>query len=92
MPVSPPLRPAIAIALLAGLALAGCSRPALPFVSGRYAVTAPDGGETYCASRIRRERGGVVEFRDARNDAWVSVPGATVRELSADEFRACLAR
>jgi hypothetical protein len=92
MPVSPSLRPAFALVLLAGLVAAGCSRPALPFVSGRYAVTGPDGGEPYCASRIRRERGGVVEFRDARNDAWVSIPGATVRELSAEEFRACLAR
>jgi hypothetical protein len=92
MSLSPSLRPAIALVLFAGLVAAGCSRPALPFVSGRYAVNGPDGGEAWCATRIRRERGGVVEFRDARSDAWVSVPGATVRELTAEEFRACLAR
>jgi len=53
-----------------------------------YAVTDEASGRVYYTDKLSREAKGVVEFRDSASGAWVSLPGATVREISTDEFRA----
>ena len=78
--------------LAAAVCLGACSLPRVPFLSGYYQVTDPATGTVWCSDRIKRESGRVVEFQDGRTGAWVSIPGATVVETSAAEYRACLAR
>lgn len=70
---------------------AACSMPRIPFVSGYHEVTVTDSGRTYCTDRLRRD-GSVVEFEDGVTGAWMSVAGATTREISAAEYRSCIAR
>lgn len=86
------LRPLLAAALLSGVLLSGCSLPRVPGFSSYHAVTDPASGQTWYAADLRREKGGVVEFRDGATGAWVSVPGAQVREISAAEYRAATGR
>lgn len=72
------------------LALSGCSMPSmptLPGMAGYYVVTDPVRGTEYYTDRVRREQQGVVEFRDGATGAWVSIPDAELRAISAAEFR-----
>ena len=77
----------------APLLLAGCSMPhfSMPHAMGMgsyYAVTDNGSGRVYYTDNVSREPRGVVEFRDSASDAWVSLPAATVREISEAEFKA----
>jgi hypothetical protein len=72
-------------------ALAACSVPRIPFVSGYHEVTVAESGKTYCTDRLRRD-GGVVEFEDGATGAWTSAAQATTREISAAEYRSCIGR
>jgi hypothetical protein len=73
------------------MAAAACSMPRIPFVSGYHEVTVTDSGRTYCTDRLRRD-GGIVEFEDGVTGAWMSAAAATTREISAAEYRSCIAR
>lgn len=78
----------------AHLVLAGCSLPelpAMPGMGGYYAVTDPAGTVWYTSS-LRKEKQGVVEFRDGATGAWVSIPLAEVRPISSAEFQAGIRR
>lgn len=77
--------------ILAVIAATGCSMPRIPFVSGYHEVTVTDSGKTYCTDRLRRD-GSVLEFEDGATGAWMSAAGATTREISAAEYRSCIAR
>jgi len=69
--------------------LAGCGAlNVLPGVSDYYRVTDTGTGAVYYTDGIKKERRGVVEFRDANTGAWVSLPAAEVVEISKGEFRA----
>lgn len=92
MPQTLPTLARRGLVLACCLAVTACGSLSLPFVSGRYLVADPATGTDYCASRIRREKGGIVEFRNASTGSWMSVPGATVVELSAADYASCLAR
>jgi hypothetical protein len=72
----------------APLLLAGCSMPHVAGLGSYYAITDATSGRTYYSDNISREARGVVEFEDASNGARVSIPSATVREISRAEFRA----
>jgi hypothetical protein len=77
----------------APLLLVGCSLPrfSMPHTMGMgsyYAVTDEAAGRVYYTDNLSREPRGVVEFRDSASDAWVSLPAATVREISEAEFKA----
>ena len=77
----------------APLVLAGCSMPSLsmPHMMGLgsyYAVTDEASGRVYYTDNLSREKRGVVEFRDSKTGAWISIPSAQVREISEAEFRA----
>ena len=77
----------------APLLLAGCSMPHffMPHMMGMgsyYAITDEASGRVYYTDNLSREARGVVEFRDSKSGAWVSLPAATVREISQAEFRA----
>ena len=77
----------------APLVLAGCSMPSLsmPHMMGLgsyYAVTDDASGRVYYTDNLSREERGVVEFRDSKSGAWISLSAAQVREISKDEFRA----
>ena len=77
--------------LLAGIAcaalLSGCSIPHMLGLGSYYAITEAGSGRVFYSDSLRHEKGGVVEFRDARSGAWVSLPGAAVRDISHAEFR-----
>ena len=60
----------------------------LPGVSSYYRVTDTATGTVYYADKLKEERRGVVEFRDANTGAWVSLPTAEIAEISKGEFRA----
>ncbi len=84
-----PALPVVLLGLIC-LSLTACSLPAmpqLPGTGGYYVVTDPVRGTTYYTDRVRREQQGVVEFRDGATGAWVSIPGAELRAISAAEFR-----
>lgn len=79
--------------LLAGLVclaplLNGCSMPHILGMGSYYEVTDPASGQVYFTDDIERRSRGVVEFINPKTDALVSIPGATVRKISKDEFRA----
>jgi hypothetical protein len=89
-------RPSIAASggtavLVACLVLGACAMPRIPFVSGYHEVTVTESGKTYCTDRLRRD-GSVVEFEDGATGFWMSAAGATTREISAAEYRSCIAR
>ncbi|MBL8226020.1 MAG: hypothetical protein JNM50_11900 [Chromatiales bacterium] len=65
--------------------------PRIPFVSGYHEVTVADSGRTYCTDRLRRD-GSIVEFEDGVTGAWTSAASATTREITAAEYRSCIAR
>ncbi len=68
---------------------AGCGAlDVLPGVSSYYRVTDTATGTVYYADKLKEERRGVVEFRDANTGAWVSLPTAEIAEISKGEFRA----
>jgi hypothetical protein len=73
------------------MASAACSMPRIPFVSGYHEVTVTDSGRTYCTDRLRRD-GSIVEFEDGVTGAWMSAASATTREITAAEYRSCIAR
>lgn len=77
-------------ALVAGcvLFIAACQMPRMPGTGGYYQVTDTASGTVYYTSNLRRESRGVVEFRDGRSGAWVSIAGAEVESISRDEYRA----
>lgn len=72
----------------ASLVLGGCSLPHVVGLGSYYAITDTTSGRVYYSDNLSRERRGVVEFRDSRSGAWVSIPAATVRQLTQAEFRA----
>ncbi len=75
--------------VVAASLLAGCGAlDVLPGVSSYYRVTDTATGAVYYTDGIKKERRGVVEFRDANTRAWVSLPAAEVVEISKGEFRA----
>jgi hypothetical protein len=86
------LRPLFAAALLSGVLLTGCAMPRVPGFASYHVVTDPASGQTWYTAQLRREKGGVVEFRDGATGAWVSVPEAQVRDISAAEYRAATGR
>jgi hypothetical protein len=81
---------ASAFALVVVTVLGACSlsMPDLPGLASYYEVTDPASGTVYYADDLSREKRGVIEFRDGKTGAWVSIPGATVREISKRQFRA----
>ena len=76
--------------VLAGIAfaalLSGCSLPHVLGLGSYYAITEAGSGRVFYSESLRHEKGGVVEFRDARSGAWVSLPGGQVRDISQAEF------
>ena len=76
---------------LAGIAcaalLSGCSLPHVLGLGSYYSITEVGSGRVFYSESLRHEKNGVVEFRDARSGAWVSLPGAAVRDISHAEFR-----
>ncbi len=77
----------------APLLLAGCSMPkfSMPHLWGLgnyYAVTDDVSGRVYYTDDLSKEGRGVVEFKDSKSGAWISLAAAQVREISEDEFRA----
>ena len=66
--------------------IAGCQLPRLPGTGGYYQVT-DQAGKVYFTRDLQREARGVVEFRDSGTGAWISVAGAEIEPLSADEYR-----
>ncbi len=82
----------IPLLLGASLLTSGCSTPHVMGLGSYYAITDPSSGRVYYSDSLSREARGVVEFRDRATGAWVSLPGGTVREVSASEFRAGKAR
>ena len=70
------------------LLLAGCALPHVAGLGAYYAITDVATGRTYYSDNISRETRGVVEFEDSASGARVSIPSATVREISRAEFRA----
>ena len=84
MPFRRPLLTGLAVL---ALLLSGCSLPHIGGMGAYYSVTDPGTGKVYYTEGVKRERRGVVEFRDAASGAWVSIPGAEVRDISEAEFR-----
>jgi len=78
--------------ILAGTLLGGCAMPHVLGLGSYYQVTDTATGMVWYTDRLEREKRGVVEFRDPATGAWVSLPSAEVREISAAEFRAGTAR
>lgn len=70
------------------LLLAGCAVPHVAGMGSYYAITDVASGRIYYADNLSREARGVVEFVDSTSGARVSIPSATVREISRAEFRA----
>ena len=70
------------------LLLAGCALPHVVGLGTYYAITDVTTGRNYYSDNISREARGVVEFEDSASGARVSIPSATVREISRSEFRA----
>jgi hypothetical protein len=79
------------LAVTAALSAAACSMPRIPFVSDHHEVTVTASGRTYCTDGLRRD-GSIVEFKDGMTGAWMSAAGTTTHELSAAEYRSCIAR
>ena len=72
---------------------AACQVPRLPgFGGGYYQVSDPESGAVWYTDSLRREARGVVDFRDDRTGAWISVADAEVEAIDRDEFRAKTAR
>ncbi len=72
----------------APLLLAGCALPHFAGLGSYYAITDVASGRVYYTDNVSREDRGVVEFEDSSNGARVSIPSATVREISRTEFQA----
>ncbi len=72
----------------APLVLGGCALPQFMGLGPYYAITDNASGSVYYSDNLSREKKGVVEFRDSSSGAWVSIPAATVRQLTQAEFRA----
>ena len=70
------------------LVLGGCSLPRFVGLGPYYAITDNASGRVYYSDNLSREKKGVVEFRDSTSGVWVSIPSATVRQLTQAEFRA----
>ena len=83
-----PARWLASLVCAAPLLLAGCALPHVAGLGSYYAITDVASGRVYYTDNVRREDRGVVEFEDASNGARVSIPSATVREISRAEFRA----
>ena len=68
---------------------AACQMPRLPGIGGgHYQVTDPESGAVWYTDDLRREARGVVEFRDGRTGAWISVADADVEAIDRAQFRA----
>ena len=70
------------------LLLAGCALPHVAGLGSYYAITDVASGRIYYSDNLSREGRGVVEFVDSASGARVSIPSATVREISRAEYRA----
>ena len=75
----------VAVALC--LAVAGCSLPNVMGMGNHYEVTDINGGAVYYTDHVSREKRGVVEFKDARTGAWVSLASADIKPISQSDFR-----
>lgn len=82
----------IGLVTAAWLAAVGCSLSLpMPHIFGAgtyYQVTDEARGTVYYADRLEQQGRGVVEFRDGKSGAWISLPAAQVKEISEAEFRA----
>lgn len=83
------LRPALRGLLVAAiLATGACAMPHVLGMGSYYEVTDTRTGKIYYSDRIEREDNGVVELRNGATKSWVSLPAATVREISEAEYEA----
>ena len=71
----------------APLLMAGCSMPHVMGLGTYYEVTDDATGRIYYTDNLRRESRGVIEFEDPASGAVISLAGASVREISDDEYR-----
>ena len=83
-----PRRLLASLVCTAPLLLAGCAMPHMMGLGTYYAITDDASGRVYYTDNVSHEKRGVVEFRDEKSGAWVSLQSAHVREISQAEYQA----